>query len=585
MLNSINNSFAVTKIGTDKQSYNVDHPSFRGDKLQFNGTLTNDTFEHSERKKSKKALKIIAVSLAALVIGFGGVCLYKGRRALGKNAKFGEKLKQGLMELRGKSITKDLDDGTRVIKQVENGKLLSFSKYKGDEFLLKNDYKYGENGKISCIKCQKGNEIIESTFKYNEKNQLSEIIKKITREGSDKKDIINIDFRNYDNFQGRGFIKQKKNGKISSVTRFDSGICKYRHEYERGVNGKICRFKSSKLGESSEMNFRYDSNQKLLRVTKDIIKESPNKKDVVKIDVKVLDDGTRIVKQTENGKLIVGKKYKGNELLYKQEFKYGENGKVSSIECLEGNGSVTIREPFYNNDNQVTGLKETCKDNKKVTIFYPGTRIPKYKVKRPNDPHFGFYSLCQYDKEGKLLFEYGYDNPKYWTKAGDINMSNELLNIKDHTSYTTIKPYDGATISHFAKINKDGYLYEQFTNEDNNCIHKTIYTNLMQPNKRIIKYSNALDKIEINENIIKIFKRSIKSMDEIAQYNMDTGKIDIIDNKYTADAIKKIINRAKVIDDDIAKAANLKDSVNEAWDTVKNVLGIEKDANIFSSLR
>lgn len=503
-------------------------------KANSNNTVKYNISE--PEKKKNTGWKILgAVSAAALIAA--GACLHKGTKSLGKNAKIGERLEQGLNEILGKSFTKELADGTRIVKQTKNGKISSCAKYKGDTLLFKNEYTYGDSGKISHIKRIKGGELSEINFKYNGDNKLSEIIKEITKEGSEKKDIINIDFRNYG--YGRGYIQRKENGKVTGITKFDWGKFKYRHEYEFGQNGKIRHIKNTESGKSSDINFKYDENQKLSNITKKIM--------------------------TENGKLIVSSKYNGSEFLYKQKFEYGKNGKISRIEKTDKDGIKIVREPFYSNDNKVIGFRI----ENELTAFHVGTRKPKYVVNKRD-------SLCQYDADGKLVFQYVGDDPRFWSNVGDVNRISEVGGGKA----AAIKTGNGPYITYKLDIDKQ---FNEMVNEfyiENDC--KYIFTKKNQPDIKYIEYSCKIGDSRYhcgvtNGKIMQIGNKIGKSLEkDIANYHIDTGNVEIIDNSYTIDKIKEIVDKTKVIDDNIAKADKVMGDVNEAWSYLKSMTGLKK---------
>ncbi len=66
-------------------------------------TPDSDTYESSNKSsKRKKTLGIIIGTVVITALTLGGICLHKGGKVLGKEAKLGEKLKQGWKELVGK---------------------------------------------------------------------------------------------------------------------------------------------------------------------------------------------------------------------------------------------------------------------------------------------------------------------------------------------------------------------------------------------------------------------------------------------------------------------------------------------------
>ena len=77
-------------------------------------TPDNDSFDGENKNKTGKVIGIIAAVLAAAALIVGGVCLHKGGKALGEEAKFGEKIKKGWEELWHKG-EKSLKDETKNV--------------------------------------------------------------------------------------------------------------------------------------------------------------------------------------------------------------------------------------------------------------------------------------------------------------------------------------------------------------------------------------------------------------------------------------------------------------------------------------
>ena len=103
MLNSVSliNEANTSQLEARKQQ--KQYISFCG--TDYERTPDEDTFNGKKNRKAK-IVGIIGGLLITIGLVLGGICLHKGGKALGKDAKFGEKLEQGWKELRGKAKPK-----------------------------------------------------------------------------------------------------------------------------------------------------------------------------------------------------------------------------------------------------------------------------------------------------------------------------------------------------------------------------------------------------------------------------------------------------------------------------------------------
>lgn len=104
MSNFISTNYGVNTDTGIKVPVSTSHSVTCGYSPQFKGSLESDTFESSEKKKRNKTSLTIGLSILALC-GIGlGILKHRGEKALGENAKFWDKVKQGWKEFRGKGV-------------------------------------------------------------------------------------------------------------------------------------------------------------------------------------------------------------------------------------------------------------------------------------------------------------------------------------------------------------------------------------------------------------------------------------------------------------------------------------------------
>ncbi len=114
MSNLVNGNYGVNNGVSFKASATAPkNISYRGSS-DFERTPDNDSFESEDKNNTGKVLGITAGVLATAVLVVGGICLHKGGKALGEEAKFGEKIKKGWEELWHKG-EKALDEETKNV--------------------------------------------------------------------------------------------------------------------------------------------------------------------------------------------------------------------------------------------------------------------------------------------------------------------------------------------------------------------------------------------------------------------------------------------------------------------------------------